>query len=113
MLLKGKHYSHSFSEGKDKYVVPEIASHSSPCALNLALRDNNFNKIKNLKSYFLIDQLSIKHGRRYYFFRDRKINRGLALFTIEGNIKGVFMSKKIKQKGFSRASGVALPRISF
>lgn len=68
-ILKGPHYSYPFSiqDSSIEYIIPEVASHSSPYAVTGEEKSTQL-KLKGLEGLRIIDGSILKHGSTYYLF---------------------------------------------
>jgi len=69
-LLEGAHYSYPFTlkEGEMEYILPEVASHSSPFILPLSPEKQKIRKLQGLEGLRLVDCTIIRHDRNYFLF---------------------------------------------
>lgn len=72
-LLRGKHYSYpyTFLEEQQEYLIPEVASHSSPLVTALLSPQQNDMAcipLDGLQDKRLVDGTLVKHNGHYYFF---------------------------------------------
>ena len=69
-LLEGAHYSYPFTlkDGEMDFILPEVASHSSPYILELSPKNQKSHLLKGVEDLRLVDCTIIKHNGNYFLF---------------------------------------------
>jgi len=69
-LLEGAHYSYPFTlkDGEMEYILPEVASHSSPYIVPLSPENQKILQLEGLEDLRLVDCTIIKHDEKYFLF---------------------------------------------
>ena len=81
-LLEGAHYSYPFTlkDGEKDFILPEVASHSSPYILELSPRSQKSHLLKGLEDLRLVDSTIIKHKGNYFLFGGKVSSSSDCLF---------------------------------
>ncbi|MDR5836670.1 hypothetical protein [Caballeronia sp. LZ034LL] len=93
-LLKGKHYSFpiSFAEFSKEYLLPEVASHSSPYLMQRPFDDEGKRLLlRGLETRRIVDGvLFIKDDTYYFFASDKKSSADCLFLFFSDSLEGVF-----------------------
>ncbi|NCT82266.1 MAG: hypothetical protein GXC94_03930 [Comamonadaceae bacterium] len=88
ILLKGNHYSYPFSffSGNEEFLIPEVASHSSPYMLAKPFQDERKILLRGLEKYRIVDSTMLENEGRIYLFcgMNSSASDCLYLFSAEG-----------------------------
>lgn len=88
VLLKGDHYSYPFSFLSDnkEFLIPEVASNSSPYILLAPFQDEGKLPLKGLEKFRIVDSTILEEEGRIYLFcgLNSSTSDCLYLFTAEG-----------------------------
>ncbi len=88
VLLKGDHYSYPFSflSGNKEFLIPEVASHSSPYILPAPFQDNGKLPLRGLEKFRVVDSTILEEEDRIYLFcgMNSSASDCLYLFCSEG-----------------------------
>jgi hypothetical protein len=92
VLFKGNHYSYPFSFvlNDDEYLIPEVASHSSPYILRAPFDSNNKIMLKGMENLRIVDSTIFEDKGVFYLFcgMNSSASDCLYLFYSEGCDKG-------------------------
>jgi hypothetical protein len=88
VLLKGDHYSYPFSflSGRKEFLIPEVASHSSPYILTAPFQDGGKLLLRGLENFRIVDSTILEEEGRIYLFcgMNSSTSDCLYLFSAEG-----------------------------
>lgn len=88
VLLKGEHYSYPFSffSGNKEFLIPEVASHSSPYILPAPFQDDGKLPLRGLEKFRIVDSTILEEEGRIYLFcgMNSSASDCLFLFSAEG-----------------------------
>jgi hypothetical protein len=88
VLLRGYHYSYPFSflSCNKEFLIPEVASHSSPYILPAPFQDNDKLPLRGLENFRIVDSTILEEEGRIYLFcgMNSSASDCLYLFSAEG-----------------------------
>lgn len=93
VLFSGKHYSYPFSfcYDNEEYLLPEVASHSSPYYLNVSKGDGKKIYIRGLEAKRIVDTTLLSYrGYIYLFFGERRDAQNVLNLWISKSIRDDF-----------------------
>ena len=81
-LFEGAHYSYPFTlkDSEIDYILPEVASHSSPYIFSLSSEHQKIYPLEGLEKLRLIDSTIIKHDGNYFLFGGQQNSSSDCLF---------------------------------